>query len=149
MEFLLFSLGAHTTFPGLVSDALPKVLAYPTVGLSVGMGTSSYSSVEVGALTLKAGQYSVSLLTSTLYVGTFVRSYDLAVGYTVSSVGINTLAIEDQSYMGLTLRGGYFKRFGGISVEGGVVLPLYLMTASGKVSVLPVPLLYLNLSYGR
>ncbi len=149
MEFLLFSLGAHATFPGLVSDALPKVLSYPTVGVSIGMEASSYASVEVGALTMKAGQHSVSLLTSTLYVGTFVKSYDLAVGYTVSGVGINTLSIEDQGYMGLTFRGGYVKRFGSLSAEGGLVLPLYVMTAAGKVSVLPVPLLYVSLSYGR
>ncbi len=149
MEFLLFSLGAHATFPGLVSDALPRVLSYPTVGVGVGMEASSYASVEVGALTVRTGQYSVSLLTSTLYFGTFIRSYDLAVGYTVSGVGINTLSIEDQGYMGITFKGGYVKRFGRLSTEGGLVLPVYLMTASGKVGVLPVPLLYLNLSYGR
>ncbi len=148
MEFLLFSLGMHATFPGLVSNALPKVVAYPTVGVSTGLGTSSYVSVEVGSLNMKTGEHTVNLLTSTFYVGTFLKNYDVAVGYTVSGVGISTLAIEDQGYMALTLRGGYLKRFGRFGVSGGVVMPIYTMVASGRLSVIPIPLTYLSLSYG-
>jgi uncharacterized membrane protein len=148
MEFFLFSLGVQATFPGVVSKALPKVLAYPTVGVSTNLGTSSYVSVEMGSLTMKTGDYSIRLLTSTFYVGTLMRNYDLAVGYTVSGVGINTLAIEDQGYVALTLRGGYVKRFGKFGVSGGILLPVYTMVTSGKLSIIPVPLTYLSLSYG-
>lgn len=149
MEFLLFSLGVKTTFPGLVSDVLPKAVAFPSVSISAGLGEYSYTSVEMDVLKLKTGQYEISLLSSTFYVGTFVKNYDIALGYTVSGVGINTLAIEDQGYMAVTLKGGYVKRFGRLALNGGMVLPIYGMVASGKFSVIPVPLLYLSLSYGR
>ncbi|NPB04472.1 MAG: hypothetical protein GXO39_08705 [Thermotogae bacterium] len=148
MEFLLFSLGLKTTFPGVVTNVLPLVVAYPTAGLTISMGGSSYASLEVGALNLRSGKYSLSLVTSSFYIGTYLNSWDVALGYSVMGAGIKGLAIEDQGYMGLLIRGGYMKRFGRVSVSSGGMVAVYPMVVSGKASILPVPFLYFDVAYG-
>ncbi|NPA80814.1 MAG: hypothetical protein GXO29_07190 [Thermotogae bacterium] len=145
---MLFSLGLKATFPGMASDVLPKVVAFPVMSLSVASGDNSYASLEMGALTMRTGEHYINLLTSTFYLGAYVRSYEVAIGYTVSSLGISALAIEDQGYMGLSVKGGYVRRLGRFVLKGGVIVSAYPMVASGRFSVIPVPLVYMNVGYG-
>jgi hypothetical protein len=142
MPSLAFNLSLFFTFPGFVSRDLPFVFGFPSLGLSLESQNRITASFDVGGISYTLGGERIALLNSSLGFGTNINNFDLTFGFTGTTAGISRLNIEDQNYTATFLRVGY--RLGNFRV--GLNLPVYLLAGEKKLSLLPVPLLYVSIS---
>jgi hypothetical protein len=142
MPSLAFNLSLFFTFPGFVSRDLPFVFGFPSLGLSLESQNRITASFDVGGISYALGEEGIVLWNSSLGFGTNINNFDLMFGFTGTTAGISRLNIEDQSYTATFLRVGY--RLG--NFRAGLNLPVYLLAGEKKLSLLPVPLLYVSIS---
>ena len=130
------------TSPGFVSRDLLLVFGFPSLGLSLESQNRIMVSFDVGGISYTSGGERIALLNSSIGFGTKINKIDLMFGFTGTTAGISRLNIEDQSYTATFLRVGY--RLSNFRV--GLNLPVYLLAGEKKLSLLPVPLLYVSIS---
>jgi hypothetical protein len=142
MPSLAFNLSLFFTFPGFISRDLPFVFGFPSLGLSWESQSSITASFDVGGISYAVGGERIVILNSSLGFGANINKIDVMSGFTGTTAGISRLNIEDQSYTATFLRVGY--RLGNFRM--GLNLPVYLLAGEKKLSLLPVPLLYVSIS---
>ncbi len=146
MSGMLLSLGLNFTFPSVVMEELPTFFGYPYLEVGFTSKDKGYMGFGIGGMRFAVGGQTFEILTSSVYVGTFVGDWEVSVGLSAASVGLSSLGIEDQGYLGVMFTGGYGRRLGPVRVSGGVFLSVYPTFSEGRLSVVPVPLFYLKLS---
>ncbi len=145
MSGLAFSFSVLSTFPAVVSKELPKVFAYPSLGVSTNFGKYIYGNFEIGGIKYSFGGENITVLNSSVGFGSYIRNWDISLGFMATTAGIGRLNIDDQSYTALLFRGGYRLKF----FEFGLNLPVYLLSQEGKFGILPVPFIYASFKLGN
>lgn len=145
MSGLAFSFSVLSTFPGVVSKELPTIFAYPSIGISTKFGNYTYGGFEIGGLKYAVGGENITILNSSLGFGSYIRNWNVFLGFMATTAGIGRLNIDDQSYTALLFRGGYRLRF----FEFGLNLPVYLLSQEDRFGVLPVPFIYASFKLGN
>jgi hypothetical protein len=142
MPSLAFNLSLLFTFPGIVSKELPPVFGFPSFGINLDFQNRLIASFDIGGISYTVGEEGIVILSSSLGFGTELGRFQFMLGFTGTTAGISKLNIEDQSYTAAFLKVGY--KLG--NFRAGLNLPIYLLATERKLSILPVPLMYVSLS---